>query len=77
MNNEELTYGEKAVGLEFYLSRNIDVLRVKDSIAGLLNQLYHSRSKSNDPEIQRMLSLAITDLQTAQMWVVKALKWQE
>ena len=28
------------------------------------------------PEVSRMLSVAITDAQTAQMWAVKAVTWQ-
>jgi hypothetical protein len=29
-----------------------------------------------NPEVKRMASVAITELQTAQMWAVKAITWQ-
>jgi hypothetical protein len=38
----------------------------------ILNDL---RSATRDPEIKRMLSIAITDAQSAQMWAVKAITW--
>jgi hypothetical protein len=34
------------------------------------------RTETDNPEVKRMLSLAITDAQTAQMWTVKAMTWQ-
>lgn len=76
MNNEELTYGEKAVGLEFNPSGNSDVFKVKRHTADLIEQLHIKRCESDNPEIKRMCYLAITDLQTAQMWSVKALTWK-
>lgn len=76
MKSEELTFGEKAVGLEFNPSGDSDVWKVKRHIADLIDELHIKRSESDNQEIKRMLSIAITDLQTAQMWAVKALTWK-
>jgi hypothetical protein len=34
------------------------------------------RHLADDPEVKRMYSLAITDMQVAQMWAEKAATWQ-
>ena len=34
------------------------------------------RNVTTDNEVKRMASVAITELQTAQMWAVKAITWQ-
>ena len=34
------------------------------------------REYTNDDEVKRMLSIAITELQSAQMWAVKAVTWK-
>ena len=33
--------------------------------------------KATDPEVKRMISVAITELQTSQMWAVKAVTWDK
>jgi hypothetical protein len=33
------------------------------------------RLQSDDPEVKRMASVAITEAQTAQMWAIKAITW--
>jgi len=70
---ENLTYGQKLVGLTFNPSGNSDVNDSKQSIANLIDLLNDIRSNTNDQEKSRYCSIAITELQTAQMWVVKAL----
>lgn len=71
----EPSFGAKAVGLTFNPSGQTSVNVIKQSCADLIDFLNASRDNSTDPVVKRMLSLAITDLQTAQMWGVKAVTW--
>ncbi len=75
----ELTFGEKAVGLTFNPGGHEDVNNIKASCAAAIDVLEQLRNKAkaeNNGEKIRMYSVAITDLQTAQMWGVKAATWQ-
>jgi hypothetical protein len=74
--NRELTFGEKAVGLTFNPSADPRVQAVKAAYATLIDQLNDARSVATSPDVARMYSVAITDLQSAQMWAVKAITWQ-
>jgi hypothetical protein len=71
----ELTFGEKAVGLTFNPSSNADVQAIKEEFAATIDHLNNLRSETEDGEVRRMLSVAITECQTAQMWAVKAVTW--
>lgn len=71
----ELTFGEKAVGLTFNPSNNVVVQNIKERFAGIIDGLNVERNGSEDPEVKRMYSVAITEAQTAQMWAVKAATW--
>lgn len=73
---EEQSFGEKAVGLKFNPSGNDVVGTIKRQFADIIDELNEQRAESNDPEVKRMLSTAITEAQTAQMWAVKAVTWQ-
>ncbi len=75
MENRELTFGEKAVGLTFNPSGNEHVLLVKEKFAKTIDTLNDYRNATEDAETKRMLSVAITEAQTAQMWAVKAVTW--
>ena len=70
-----LTYGEKAVGKSFNPSQLKEVENIKRDAAHLIDTFNTYRSESDDPEVKRMYSVAITELQTAQMWAVKAATW--
>lgn len=74
-----MTFGEKAVGLTFNPGANEMVQIIKQQFAIVIDTLHAQRedaaSKGND-EAVRMLSISITDAQTAQMWAVKAVTWQ-
>jgi hypothetical protein len=72
----ELSFGEKAVGLTFNPSNSPVVDLIKKDYAQAIDRLNGWRERSSNPEVQRMLSKAITDTQTAQMWAVKAVTWQ-
>lgn len=71
----ETTFGEKAVGLNFNPSNDATVTLFKQSFADVIDVLNVIRSEANDPETQRLASVAITEAQGAQMWAVKAATW--
>lgn len=71
------SFGEKAVGLTFNPSGNIDVAEVKQAFASIIDTLDRMRGDCNNPEMARMFSIAITEAQTAQMWAVKAITWRD
>jgi hypothetical protein len=73
--SSELTYGQKAVGLTFNPSGNKAVSDCKGLFAHLIDQMAILRTQTQDPEARRLASVAITEMQTAQMWAVKALTW--
>lgn len=72
----ELSYGEKAVGLTFNPSNDTSVQIIKAAFAAIIDQLNDERQKAGQGEVGRMLSLAITEAQAAQMWAVKAVTWK-
>ena len=79
MEERELTFGEKAVGLTFNPSNNPAVDQCKRGFAAVIAQMHELRqaaSAVNNAEIARMASIAITEAQTAQMWAVKAITWR-
>lgn len=77
MDNRELTFGEKAVGLTFNPSGIEGVDDCKRFYANIIDQLDTLRSKTKSNEVKRLASKAITEAQTAQMWSVKALTWKD
>ena len=75
MEQRELTFGEKACGVNFNPDGRHDVELLKRKFAELVD-LLHEHRLDVSPEATRMLSIAITESQTAQMWAVKALTWK-
>ncbi len=73
---QELSFGEKAVGRTFNPGGNTQVDSIKVDFANIIDDLNDLREASDNPETKRMLSIAITEAQTAQMWAVKAVTWQ-
>lgn len=73
---DELTYGQKAVGLTFNPSGDALVQAVKQGYANIIDDLANLREQASDPEKKRLCSIAITEAQTAQMWAVKAITWK-
>lgn len=71
-----MTFGEKACGVSFNPGGLEHVARLKSDFAQLVDSLNNTREASSNPEVKRMLSVAITELQTSQMWAVKAVTWQ-
>lgn len=72
-----LTFGEKAVGLTFNPSNDPAVYQCKAHFAALIDQLHELRGKGGVSDQPRLASIAITELQGAQMWAVKALTWKD
>ncbi len=71
-----MTYGEDAVGLSFNPGGNPKVDKVKKlyaEIIDLLNEERNCNESDRHPEKNRLLSVAITEAQTAQMWAVKGI----
>jgi hypothetical protein len=71
-----MTFGEKAVGLTFNPSNDPTVQVIKSMCADLIDEIHELRTNQPNAEIARMASIAITEIQTAQMWAVKAATWQ-
>ena len=71
------TFGQKAVGLSFNPSGDDAVAQCKQRFADAIDQMNDLRNSASSPEVKRMASVAITELQTAQMWAVKALTWKD
>jgi hypothetical protein len=76
----EMTFGEKAVGLTFNPSNDPNVDKIKTQFTAVIDTLDNLRggggNESPGPDAARMLSIAITEAQTAQMWAVKAVTWK-
>lgn len=67
----EMTFGEKAVGLNFNPSGDQTVAKLKEHYAAIIDILNDDRGENRD-ERARLASVAITEAQGAQMWAVKA-----
>ncbi|HSW99493.1 MAG TPA: hypothetical protein VLH38_00475 [Patescibacteria group bacterium] len=75
--NAELTYGEKAVGLKFNPSGDDAVTNIKKAFAAAIDLIQEERAKDTTPsEKGAMLTLAIREAQSSQMWAVKATTWE-
>lgn len=77
MENQTQTFGQKAVGLSFNPSNDSQVDKAKILFAEIIDQANDLRAKSESPEQKRLASVAITEAQAAQMWLVKALTWKD
>ncbi len=74
----EMTYGEQAVGLSFNPSGDDAVHQCKLGFAAEIDRMNDYRNApTTSPEAKRLASIAITELQGAQMWAVKALTWRD
>lgn len=74
---EALSYGQKAVGLSYPPSDDKwSVVLCKERVAHIIDLLDEMRKQtpSHAHEIKRLCSVAITELEGAQMWAEKAIK---
>ena len=74
---DELTFGQKAVGLNFNPSGDDAVGQCKLGYADRIDQLNNLRATNESSEVKRLCSIAITEAQAAQMWAVKAITWKD
>lgn len=72
----ELTYGEKAVGLTFNPGGDEKVNQIKKLYAEIIDICNNLRTEAGQGEKGRLLSVAITEAQTAQMWAVKGITYK-
>lgn len=72
-----MTFGEKAVGLTFNPSGDPIVQALKEKAAAFIDACQTVKEATQSGEQKRMLSVAITEAQTAQMWAVKAVTWKD
>jgi len=75
-NGRPQTFGEKAVGLSFNPSGDDLVANIKARFADDIDEMNSLRIRTEDPEVKRLASIAITEIQGAQMWAVKAATWK-
>lgn len=75
-NGRSQTFGEKAVGLSFNPSASDLVANIKKRFADDIDEMNSLRLRTDDPEVTRLASIAITEIQGAQMWAVKAATWR-
>jgi len=76
MEEREPTFGEKAVGITFNPGGSQEINTCKRLYANVIDQLNDLRSTTEDGEVKRLCSVAITEAQGAQMWAVKAITWK-
>lgn len=72
----DLTFGQRAVGLNFNPSGDDDIGQAKQKFADVIDQLNDMKSETENNEVKRLCSVAITESQCAQMWAVKAITWK-
>lgn len=76
-NEPTLTFGQKAVGLNFNPSNDPHVQDLKEKAAAFIDACNAIREVAASGDVKRMMSLAITDAQSGQMWAVKAATWKD
>ena len=74
---ENPTFGQKAVGINFNPSGDDQVGLCKQAFANEIDRMNDLRSASASPEQKRYCSIAITEIEAAQMRAVKALTWKD
>lgn len=77
MDTKELTYGQKAVGLNFNPGNDPVVQKIKELYAEIIDLIGSLTVDTNPSEKMRLIKIAITECQTAQMWAVKAATWKD
>lgn len=75
-NPQELSYGEKLVGVKFNPSQNPEVDQVKALCAQVID-LIRNRAVLTGGVQETLINRATNDLLEAQMMAVKALTWTD
>ena len=71
----EPSFGEKAVGLTFNPSGDENVQKVKELYAEIIDLCDTIRKEFAVSEKGRLMSVAITEAQSARMWAVRAITY--
>jgi hypothetical protein len=71
--NRELTLGEKRCHIDFNPSSDDKIGTFKRMMADAIDYMNNELSATNDPEAKRVFALAMTELETAQMYGVKGI----
>lgn len=75
---QELTYGQKMVGIKFNPSELGTVDRVKQHYANIIDMMHGKMTDKEATDHQQYFyGEAISQAVTAQMWAVKALTWKD
>lgn len=77
MQNQNLSYGGKLVGLNNTPTGNELVYQFKKNVAAKIDTLNDLRATSESQEQKRLCSVAITELEGALLWAVKALTFDK
>jgi hypothetical protein len=70
---QEMTLGEARCHINFNPSEDSDIDKFKRMCADAIDFLHLRADKTEDSEIGRCLSIAMTEIETAQMYGVKAI----
>ncbi len=73
MKNREVTLGEKRCHVNFNPSADDKISQFKRMMANAIDFMNDESNASNDPEAKRCFSIAMTELETAQMYGVKGI----
>ena len=76
-SGKPLTFGQKAVGLTFNPSGDDAITKCKQGFADEIDRMNDYRNTDIPAEAKRHASIAITELESAQMRAVKALTWKD
>lgn len=72
-----LSYGEKAVGIQFNPSGDANVNTAKQLSAQLIDLINDTRSPNDSRFLNGLATAAVNAVVTAQMLVVKVITWRE
>lgn len=75
--SENITPGQKLVGIRFNPGGNIMVDAVKQNAADTIDLIQDSMSGAISEESLMIHSEAISRIMDAQMWAVKAITWKD
>lgn len=74
---QELTRGEKLVGIRFNPSNNDRVHRLKELSANQINMILESQERGSLEDSDMIHARAVRAVMDAQMWAVKAETWNK
>jgi hypothetical protein len=75
-NGRPMTYGERAVGLDFNPGGDPDVAKLKQLYAQIIDFCDELRTRADWSNATRLYTIAIDTTMSAQMWAVKAATWK-